>query len=62
MKVSWQVTGIRKDAWAEAHRIPVEEAKPEGERGRFLHPKEHGRPPEEGIGWNAGDRVRAPLD
>jgi hypothetical protein len=28
VKVSWQVTGIRKDPWAEAHRIPVEEVKP----------------------------------
>ncbi len=28
-EVSWQVTGIRQDAWANAHRIPVEEDKPE---------------------------------
>jgi hypothetical protein len=28
MEVSWQVTGIRHDAYAEAHRIPVEEDKP----------------------------------
>jgi hypothetical protein len=28
MKVSWQVTGIRKDAFANEHRIPVEEDKP----------------------------------
>jgi len=28
MKVSWQVTGIRKDAYANEHRIPVEEEKP----------------------------------
>ena len=27
MKVSWQVTGTRKDAWAEKHRIKVEEEK-----------------------------------
>ena len=27
MKVSWQVTGIRKDAFANEHRIPVEEEK-----------------------------------
>jgi hypothetical protein len=26
--VSWQVTGVRHDAYAEAHRIPVEEEKP----------------------------------
>jgi hypothetical protein len=28
MKVSWQVTGVRKDAFANEHRIPVEENKP----------------------------------
>lgn len=38
-KVSWQVTGIRQDSLANAHRIPVEEAKPDKERGLYLHPK-----------------------
>lgn len=38
MKVSWQVTGIRHDPYANVHRIEVEEEKPEGERGRYLHP------------------------
>ena len=28
VKVSWQVTGIRQDAYANAHRIQVEEEKP----------------------------------
>ena len=35
--VSWQVTGIRKDAFAEAHRIPVEQNKSEAEQGACLH-------------------------
>jgi hypothetical protein len=39
IKVCWQVTGVRKDAWAEANRIPVEESKPKAERGRYLHPE-----------------------
>ncbi|MGH9363480.1 MAG: hypothetical protein ACRD2T_16340, partial [Thermoanaerobaculia bacterium] len=43
LKVSWQVTGVRKDAWAKAHRLTVEEDKPAGDRGRFLHPEVHGR-------------------
>ncbi len=42
MKVSWQVTGICKDAYAEAHRIPVEEAKSGKELGKYLHPEEYG--------------------
>jgi hypothetical protein len=38
VKVCWQVTGVRQDAWAEANRIPVEEDKPAAEKGRYLHP------------------------
>jgi hypothetical protein len=39
MKVSWQVTGIRKDPWANAYRIPVEEDKPDKERGYYTYPE-----------------------
>jgi hypothetical protein len=42
MKVSWQITGVRQDAYAEANRIPIEEYKPEGERGTYLHPDAFG--------------------
>jgi hypothetical protein len=42
LKVSWQVTGIRQDPYAEAHRIPVEEDKPQKEKGAYLHPEEYG--------------------
>ena len=46
VEVSWQVTGIRQDAWANANRIPVELDKPAAERGTYLHPElyEAGRP------------------
>ena len=51
VKVSWQVTGIRQDAWANAHRIPVERQKPELERGFYLHPELYGAPEEKGVLW-----------
>ncbi|MGB7923357.1 MAG: hypothetical protein WCF57_08940 [Pyrinomonadaceae bacterium] len=51
VKVSWQVTGIRKDAWAEAHRIPVEEDKPEREQGFYLHPELFNQPEERSVEW-----------
>jgi len=51
VEVSWQVTGIRQDAWANAHRIPVEEEKPEVERGFYLHPELYGAPEEKGVLW-----------
>ena len=43
------VTGIRQDAYANKHRIPVEEDKPANERGRYLHPDAYGQPAEMGI-------------
>lgn len=49
MKVCWQVTGIRQDAWAKAHHIPVEQNKPEPEQGYYLHPELYGEPKEKGI-------------
>ena len=51
MKISWQVTGIRQDAWANAHRISVEMEKSERERGYYLHPELYGAPEEKGIVW-----------
>ena len=39
VEVSWQVTGIRQDAYANAHRIPEEVDKPAQEQGHYLHPE-----------------------
>jgi hypothetical protein len=50
VKVSWQVTGIRHDAYADAHRIQVEEEKSPQEQGRYLHPELFGASPEQAIG------------
>ncbi len=51
MKISWMVTGIRQDAWANAHRIPVEEEKPAQERGYYLRPELYGQPPQKSTEW-----------
>ncbi len=51
LSVSWQVTGIRQDAYANAHRIPVEEMKPDIERGFYLSPEALGHPAEKSIDW-----------
>ena len=51
VKVSWQVTGARKDPFAEAHRIVVEDAKPPAERGTYLHPGEYGKPEILGVNY-----------
>jgi hypothetical protein len=51
VEVSWQVTGIRRDAWANKNRIKVEEAKSEKERGYYLHPEAYGQSEERGVEW-----------
>ena len=49
VKVSWQVTGVRQDKFANAHRvIPEVEKEPEN-KGKYLHPVEFGKPKEMGI-------------
>jgi len=44
VKVSWQVTGIRKDKWAEKNRIVVEERKSPDSQGFYIHPEAYGQP------------------
>jgi hypothetical protein len=51
VKVSWQVTGIRQDAWANANRIPVEEDKPADEQGTYLYPQGYGQPASKGLDY-----------
>jgi len=42
VEVSWQITGIRKDKWAEANRIQVEVEKIEEDKGMYLYPDAYG--------------------
>jgi hypothetical protein len=51
LKVSWQVTGVRQDAYAKAHPLQVEVEKPAEEHGYYLHPELYGAPEENGIEW-----------
>jgi hypothetical protein len=52
LEVSWQVTGIRHDAWANENRIVVEEDKEAEDRGRYLHPSAFGLPRERGVDYD----------
>jgi hypothetical protein len=51
MKVSWQVAGIRQDAYARTHPLQVEVEKPVNERGYYIHPELYGAPPEMSVEW-----------
>lgn len=57
IKVSWQVTGIRHDKFANAHRVVPEVNKEPELRGRYLHAAEWGQPFEKSI-----DAVTLPKD
>ncbi|HEY7544862.1 MAG TPA: hypothetical protein VID27_08270, partial [Blastocatellia bacterium] len=59
VEVSWQVTGIRQDGWANKHRIEVEVEKGERERGYYLHPEAFDQPQERGVEWaRNGEQMR----
>jgi hypothetical protein len=49
VEVSWQVTGVRHDAYANRYRIPVEEDKALSEQGYYLHPEVFGQPESKSI-------------
>ena len=51
IKVSWQVTGVRHDAFAMVHPARVEVDKPARERGYYIHPQLYGAPEEKQIEW-----------
>jgi hypothetical protein len=51
VEVSWQVTGIRQDAYAQANPIVVEESKPAEEQGLYLFPAGFGAGEEKQIGY-----------
>ena len=44
LKVSWQITGIRKDPYAMQNRIEVEVEKEKQFRGYYLHPEAYDQP------------------
>ena len=51
VKVSWQVTGIRQDAYAKAHPIVPEVEKPAAEKGSYIHPDLFGEPASKSLGF-----------
>ncbi len=48
-RVSWQVTGVRRDRWAVAHRLPADLPKAEGEQGLYRHPELYDLPEDRGV-------------
>jgi hypothetical protein len=51
VEVSWQITGVRQDAYAKAHPLVVEEQKEPRLQGFYIHPELYGAPEEKQIEW-----------
>jgi hypothetical protein len=42
-RVSWQITGVRRDPWATSHPMAVVEEKSESEKGFYIVPELFGQ-------------------
>ena len=51
VKVSWQITAVRQDAYAKAHPLFAEQEKPANERGYYIHPELYGQPEQKQTEW-----------
>jgi len=51
VKVSWQITAVRQDAYAKAHPLVAEQEKPVRERGFYQNPELYGQPAEKQTNW-----------
>lgn len=60
-EVSWQVTGVRQDAWAQKNPMQVEKDKEPQNRGKMLYPEAYGLPASSGIIPPSEKRAPSPL-
>lgn len=62
MKVSWQVTGVRSDAFAKANPMEVEKEKVGDERGKYLNPEAFGLDEQSGVDYETRKRSEGQAD
>jgi len=51
VEVSWLITAVRHDAYAQANPLIVEQEKPAREKGFYIHPDLYGQPQEKQTLW-----------
>ena len=61
MRVSWQITGIRKDPWAKNNRIDVEEEKPSNELDSYIHPEVYNQSSDRDVQWKRYPKNKRPT-
>lgn len=52
VEVLWEVKAVRNDRWVQQYAYQVEQVKPEGHQGKYLHPELYGQPKEVGIHYH----------
>lgn len=57
IEVSWQVTGVRKDPFANKNRVVPEVEKEAEHKGKYIHPEAYGQPIERGIGYVESESI-----
>jgi hypothetical protein len=62
IKISWQITAVRQDAFAKAHPLVVEQEKAADERGNYVHPELYEQPIDKQIGGHAHDQPASAVD
>ncbi len=61
-EISWQITGVRQDAWANANRVVDVVEKPADEKGLYIHPELFGASPTLRVGPKGNpDAVKVTL-
>ena len=60
VKVSWQITGVRQDAYSKANPLTVEPIKPAAQRGLYLHPEAYHQPMSKQGNWANHPRPAQP--
>ena len=58
VKLSWQVSAIRNDKYANQHRVVAEQEKTDQERGKYLHPELFGKTVEERVYPKYKDKIK----
>jgi hypothetical protein len=51
VQVSWEVSAVRHDRYAEAHSTRVIVSKPKADQGKYVHPELYGKPRSAAIGY-----------
>jgi hypothetical protein len=57
VEISWQVTAVRHDRFAEAHATQVIAGKSKADQGKYVNPELYGKPRSDGLGYQKPPRL-----